>query len=64
MLSGMSACAGKMCCGDVLRGITGGVTGQTPTKGYRITELVGVFLVILLWFRSRDLLKYLSIVLW
>ena len=48
MLSGMSDCAGKMCCGDVLRGITGGVTGQTPTKSYWITELVGVFLIILL----------------
>ena len=25
--------------------LLGGVTGQTPTKGYRITELVGVRLV-------------------
>ena len=40
------------------------VTGQMPTRSYWITELVGVFLIILLWFRSRDLLKYLSIVLW
>ncbi len=53
-----------MFCDDVLRGITGGVMGRTPTKSYRITELVGVFLIILLWLQSRDLLKYLSIVLW
>ena len=32
-----------MCYGDVLRGITGCVMGQTPTKSYRIAELVGVF---------------------
>ena len=37
--------------------------GQTPTKSYWITELVGVFLIILLWFQSRDLLKYLNKVL-
>ena len=72
------ACDEKMCYGRygaVLRDVTGcvmelcywallGAIGQTPTKSYWITELVGVFLIILLWFRSRDLLKYLSIVLW
>ena len=53
-----------MFCDDVLRGITVCVMGQTPTKSYRIAELVGVFFIILLWLQSRDLLKYLSIVLW
>ena len=48
---------------DVLRGIIVCVTGRTPTKSYWITELVGIFLIILLWLQSRDLLKYLSIVL-
>ena len=32
-----------MFCDDVLRGITGCVMWRTPTKSYRITELVGVF---------------------
>lgn len=53
-----------MFCDDVLRGITVCVMWRTPTKSYRITELVGVFLIIFLWLQSRDLLKYLSIVLW
>ncbi len=51
--------------------VTGCVTGrywcaigQTPTKSYWITELVGVFHIILLWFQSRDLLKYLNKELW
>ena len=44
-----------MCYGDVLRGITGCVMGRTPTKSYRIAELVGGFLIILLWLQSRDL---------
>ena len=60
----LRGCAKWMCYGDVLRGITGCVMGQTPTKSYRIAELVGVFFIILLWLQSRDLLKYLSIVLW
>ena len=57
-------CVKRMCYGDVLCGITGCVTGQTPTKSCWITELVGIFLIILLWFQSRDLLKYVSFVLW
>ena len=48
-----------MCYGALL-----GAIGQTPTKSYWITELVGVFHIILLWFQSRDLLKYLNNVLW
>ena len=60
----LSGCVTVMCYGDVLCGITGCVTGRTPTKSYWITELVGIFLIILLRFQSRDLLKYLSIVLW
>ena len=53
-----------MFCDDVLRGITVCVMWRTPTKSYWITELVGGFLIILLRFQSRDLLKYVSIVLW
>ena len=60
----LRGCAKWMRYGDVLRGITECVMARTPTKSYRITELVGGFLIILLWFQSRDLLKYLSIVLW
>ena len=63
----LKGCATVMSYGallDVLWGITGCVTRRTPTKRYWITELVGVFLIILLWFQSKDLLKYLSIVLW
>ena len=60
----LRGCAKWMRYGDVLRGITGCVMWRTPTKSYRITELVGGFLIILLWFQSRDLLKYLSIILW
>ena len=63
----MVAWAEKMCYeryGDVLRGVTGCVMWRTPTKSYRITELVGIFLIILLRFQSRDLLKYLNNVLW
>lgn len=57
----MRRCVTGMCYRDVLRCC---VMGRMPTRSYWITELVGVFLIILLWFRSRDLLKYLSIVLW
>ena len=64
MRLGLGKCVKRMSYDDVLRGITGCVMGRTPTKSYRITELVGVFLIILLWFQSRDLLKYVSIVLW
>ena len=59
----LSGCVTVISECDVLRGITGCVMGRTPTKSYWITELVGVFLIIMLWFQSRDLLKYLSIVL-
>ena len=53
---------------DVLWGCVTGrywcAIGQTPTKSYWITELVGVFLIILLCLQSKDLLKYLNNVLW
>ena len=61
LLDVLWGCVTGMCYGAVLRCC---VMGRTPTRSYWITELVGVFLIILLWFRSRDLLKYLSIVLW
>ena len=52
-----------MFCDDVLRGITVCVMWRTPTKSYRITELVGVFLIILLWEqRPTKVSKYCTLV--